>query len=173
MKKNILTIIIMASCLLNLILTAVIVFAVVPTMNKTSQLVDKVATAIDLETDEEASGDYSIDNSIDNLEPYSIAFENKQTINLKPDEGDNTSHFAVLEGVTISFNKEAEDYKEVSESVKAKDVYITEIVKETIADQSMKTLNQNAVKEQALAKIQDLYGSKCIVRLALDGFMFQ
>ena len=111
MKKNILTIIIMASCLLNLILTAVIVFAVVPTMNKTSQLVDKVATAIDLETDEEASGDYSIDN----LEPYSIAFENKQTINLKPDEGDNTSHFAVLEGVTISFNKEAEDYKEVSE----------------------------------------------------------
>ncbi len=114
-------------------------------------------------------GDYSIDN----LEPYSIAFENKQTINLKPDEGDNTSHFAVLEGVTISFNKEAEDYKEVSESVKAKDVYITEIVKETIADQSMKTLNQNAVKEQALAKIQDLYGSKCIVRLALDGFMFQ
>ena len=51
--------------------------------------------------------------------------------------------------------------------------YITEIVKETIADQSMKTLNQNAVKEQALAKIQDLYGSKCIVRLALDGFMFQ
>ena len=154
MKKNILTIIIMASCLLNLILTAVIVFAVVPTMNKTSQLVDKVATAIDLETDEEASGDYSIDN-------------------LKPDEGDNTSHFAVLEGVTISFNKEAEDYKEVSESVKAKDVYITEIVKETIADQSMKTLNQNAVKEQALAKIQDLYGSKCIVRLALDGFMFQ
>ena len=58
-------------------------------------------------------------------------------------------------------------------SVKAKDVYITEIVKETIADQSMKTLNQNAVKEQALAKIQDLYGSKCIVRLALDGFMFQ
>lgn len=169
MKKNILTIIIMASCLLNLILTAVIVFAVVPTMNKTSQLVDKVATAIDLETDEEASGDYSIDN----LEPYSIAFENKQTINLKPDEGDNTSHFAVLEGVTISFNKEAEDYKEVSESVKAKDVYITEIVKETIADQSMKTLNQNAVKEQALAKIQDLYGSKCVVRLALDGFMFQ
>ena len=102
-----------------------------------------------------------------------ITFENKQTINLKPDEGDNTSHFAVLEGVTISFNKEAEDYQEVSESVKAKDVYITEIVKETIADQSMKTLDQNAVKEQALAKIQDLYGSKCIVRLALDGFMFQ
>ena len=79
----------------------------------------------------------------------------------------------MLEGVTISFNTEAEDYKEISESVKAKDVYVTEIVKETIADQSMKTLDQNAVKEQALAKIQKLYGSKCIVRLALNGFMFQ
>ncbi|MDD7349053.1 MAG: hypothetical protein PUG66_04290 [Clostridiales bacterium] len=169
MKKNILTIVIMAASLLNLVLTIVIVFAVVPTMNKTSQLVDKVATAIDLETKEEEAGEYSIES----LEPYSITFENKQTINLKPDEGDKESHFAILEGVTISFNTEAEDYKEVSESVKAKDVYISEIVKETIADQSMKTLDQNEVKKQALAKIQELYGSKCIVRLSLNGFMFQ
>ena len=169
MKKNILTIVIMAASLLNLVLTIVIVFAVVPTMNKTSQLVDKVATAIDLETKEEEAGDYSIES----LEPYSITFENKQTINLKPDEGDKESHFDILEGVTISFNTEAEDYKEVSESVKAKDVYISEIVKETIADQSMKTLDQNEVKKQALAKIQELYGGKCIVRLSLNGFMFQ
>lgn len=169
MKKNILTIVIMTASLLNLVLTIVIVFAVVPTMNKTSQLVDKVATAIDLETKEEEAGDYSIES----LEPYSITFENKQTINLKPDEGDKEAHFAILEGVTISLNTEAEDYKEVSESVKAKDVYISEIVKETIADQSMKTLDQNEVKKQALAKIQELYGSKCIVRLSLNGFMFQ
>ena len=71
MKKNILTIVIMAASLLNLVLTIVIVFAVVPTMNKTSQLVDKVATAIDLETKEEEAGDYSIES----LEPYSITFE--------------------------------------------------------------------------------------------------
>ena len=49
MKKNILTIVIMASTLLNLILTIVIVFSVVPAMNKTGKLVDKVASVIDLE----------------------------------------------------------------------------------------------------------------------------
>ena len=49
MKKNILTIVIMAATLVNLILSAVLVFSVMPAMNKTSNLVDKIASVIDLE----------------------------------------------------------------------------------------------------------------------------
>ena len=40
MKKNILTIVIMAATLVNLILTIVLVFSVMPAMNKTGNLVD-------------------------------------------------------------------------------------------------------------------------------------
>ena len=40
MKKNILTIIIMAATLINVVLSVVLVFAVMPAMNKTSALVD-------------------------------------------------------------------------------------------------------------------------------------
>ena len=49
MKKNILTIIIMAATLINVVLSVVLVFAVMPAMNKTSALVDKVSSVIDLE----------------------------------------------------------------------------------------------------------------------------
>ena len=42
MKKNILTIVIMASTVTNLVLTAVMMFSIVPAMNKTNKLIDKV-----------------------------------------------------------------------------------------------------------------------------------
>ena len=62
MKKNILTVVIMASCVINLVLTIVMVFSIVPAMNKTNKLVDKVASVIDLEIDKEEEADYSVEN---------------------------------------------------------------------------------------------------------------
>lgn len=169
MKKNILTVVIMASTVMNLILTIVMVFSIVPAMNKTNKLIDKVASVIDLEIDKEEAENIPVEN----LEAYDIAFESKQTINLKPDEGDKESHFVVIDGIVVSFNKEADDYEKVSESVKAANVYVTDFVKEAISEQSISTLNESAVKQAALAKIQEFYGSKCIVRISLSGFMFQ
>lgn len=169
MKKNILTVVIMASTVINLILTIVMVFSIVPAMNKTNKLVDKVASVIDLEIEKEEDQQYSVED----LEAYPITFESKQTINLKAEEGNSESHFVVLEGIVVSFNKEADDYSDISESVKAADVYIRDFVKEAISEQTINTLNENAVKEEALAKIQDFYGSKCVVRISLTGYMFQ
>ncbi len=167
MKKNILTIVIMASTVTNLVLTAVMMFSIVPAMNKTNKLADKVLTVIDLETEEEEEG-----TQWENLETYEIPFESKQTINLK-DEGDKEAHYVVIDGITVSFNKEAEDYDKISESVKTANVYIVDYVKESISEQSISTLSEQAIKDNALAKIQDFYGSKCVVRLSLSGYMFQ
>lgn len=168
MKKNILTIVIMASTVVNLILTIVMVFSIIPAMNKTNKLVDKVASVIDLEIEKEEDAAYSVED----LEAYEIPFENKQTINLKKDT-DNEDHFVVIEGIVVSFNKEADDYSKVSESVKAASVYVTDFVKETISEQTISTLNENTIKEQALAKIQEFYDSNCIVMISLNGYMFQ
>lgn len=73
----------------------------------------------------------------------------------------------------VSFNKEADDYSDVSESVKAASVYVVDCVKEAISEQTIQTLNENTVKELALAKIQEFYDSKCVVRISLLGYMFQ
>ncbi len=169
MKKNILTIVIMAASLVNLILTIVMVFSIVPAMNKTNKLIDKVVSVIDLEIEKEEAAEYSVES----LEAYKIAFETKQTINLKADPGDAEAHFAVIDGITISFNKDAEDYEKIKQSVTNADVYITDFVKEALSEQTITTLDENAVKELALAKIQEFYGSKCIVMVSLQGFMFQ
>lgn len=169
MKKNILTIVIMASTVMNLVLTIIIVFSIVPAMNKTNKLVDKVASVIDLETELKEEEQYSVED----LEPYDITFESKQTINLKSEPSDKESHFVVLDGINVSFNKEAEDYDDISKAVKESGVYVTDLVKETISEQTISSLNENAIKEAALAKVQEFYKSKCIVKITLQGYMFQ
>ena len=64
MKKNILTIVIMAATLINLVLSAVMIFSVVPAMNKTSNLVDKVASVVDLEIEDanKDAQDYTVED---------------------------------------------------------------------------------------------------------------
>lgn len=169
MRKNILTIVIMAATVVNLILTIIMVFSIMPAMNKTNRLVDKVAAVIDMELEQEEAENYSVEN----LEPYEVKFENKQTINLTKEEGDKESHYVIIDGFYVSFNKEADDYKDIYESVQAAPVYVTDCVKAAIAEQTISTLNESAIKELALAKIQEFYNSKCIVQVSLSGYMYQ
>lgn len=169
MKKNILTIVIMAATVVNLILTIVLVFTIMPAMNKTSNLVDKVASVIDLEIESEE--DDSNNYTIADLVTYPIAYETSARINLQKDAGDSTAHFALLDGIVISFNSTAEDYESVNESIQKADVYIQDIVKETISSYTITTINEATVKAEAIKKIQEKYNTKCIVDISLTGFL--
>lgn len=170
MKKNILTIVIMAATLINLILSVVLVFSVMPAMNKTGNLVDKVASIIDLEIDaKEEEEEYTIDD----LVPYNIDYEKSLKINLQRDPGDESgsAHYAIFDGIVVSFNQNAEDYSKISESVQTADVYVQDIVKETIGEYSLSTIDQTKIKQQAVKKIQEKYNTKCIVEISLKGFL--
>ena len=57
MKKNIFTIIIMALAVINVILTAVIVFTTVPAMNRTNNLVKQISQMVDLELESSEKND--------------------------------------------------------------------------------------------------------------------
>ena len=48
MKKNLMTVIILALVLVNLVLTAILAFTIIPQTRKSNQLIDKIASAIDL-----------------------------------------------------------------------------------------------------------------------------
>ena len=52
MKKNLMTVIILALVLVNLVLTAILAFTIIPQTRKSNQLIDKIASAIDLELED-------------------------------------------------------------------------------------------------------------------------
>jgi len=169
MKKNILTIVIMATCLVNLVMNVVLVFSIMPAMNKTSNLVDKVASVVDLEI-EDANKEEE-EYTIQDLVTFDIAYETSVKINLQSDEGDNKAHYAVLDGVVVSFNSKAEDFEAINTSVQTNPVYVNDIVKETISGYTVTTINEATVRQEVIKKIQEKYNSKCIVDVSLTGFL--
>ena len=141
MKKNILTIIVMAVSIVNLVLGIVLVFSIVPASNKTAALVDKVA--------------------------YTKTYDSAVNINLKKDAGDDSNHYAQLAGFTISFNSKADDYKKVSESIQTNDIYVDDIVKETLGSYTATTLDLVKVRSEIVKKIQEKYNTKAVVEISL------
>lgn len=168
MKKNILTIVIMAASLINLVLSAVLIFSVMPAMNKTSNLIDKVASVIDLEIED---GDANAeDYTVEDLQPYEITYDNSLKINLQR-EDDGAAHYAILDGLVVSYNTKAEDFAKISEAITAADVYVQDIVKETIAQYGFTTIDQTKIRQEAVKKLQEKYNTKCIVDISLTGFL--
>lgn len=171
MKKNILTIIVIAICVVNMVLTSVMLFVMLPAFSSMNKIVTQVASILNLELE---SGENAY--SLADLEVKSVMFDasgNSQTINLMP-SGDGESHFGLITGVKFNLNTTAEDYKDVADIIDNKSSILMGVVKEVIASFTKETISENAVKEQAMQKISDkLGGSSCIVDISLDGFMYQ
>ena len=81
MKKNIFSVIIAALTVINVILTAIMFFVMLPTFQKTNNLITQVASVLNLELDQEDS-EGAQDYTLKDLEQYSVAFESQQTLNL-------------------------------------------------------------------------------------------
>lgn len=157
MRKNILTIIIMAITLINTILTAVLIFVIVPTSNKTNQLVTKVASIVDLELESPEGKEPEL--SISDIKSYEIP--EKLTIKLKGNSGN--SNYAVL-FVSLSMNSKHKDYTDYSTKLEENENAIKEIVTEEFEKYTKDEIpnNKQAIKEKVLTRIQDLFQSDFI-----------
>jgi len=159
MKKNILTIIIMAIVLINTILTALLIFAIVPTANKTNTLVAKVASIVDLELESPSSED---NISIDDIKTFDIP--EKMTINLK--STDQKEHYITV-NVSLSMNIKNKDYTKYSETVKDHVIEMKDIIQDEISKYTKEEIqsNKEKIKENILVKIQEYFKSDFIIKV--------
>lgn len=170
MKRNILTIIAIALSLVNVILTAVIMFSIVPTAKATNNLIANVASIIDLELE---SGTAKESIPMSDLE--AITFENGMQINLKSVPGDKMDHFAVIDKVSVYLNKKADDFKTLNESIKNYESTISEIVSYGFSQYTKEEVqnNREAIKEAVLSKIQEKFGTQTIADISFKNLRLQ
>lgn len=154
MKKNILTIVIMALCLINLVMNALLIFTILPTTKKTDALITQVASVIQLELTGYEEGAYKVED----LENHKI--EESLTKNLKIG-ADGQSHFAVLDYVTVSVNKKSEDYKTLNAILTDQDSKIMDIVGSTLSEYTYEEAiaDQTKIKQDVLKQIRTFFGS--------------
>ena len=64
MKKNLISVLILALVLANLILTAILAFTIIPQTKKSNELIDQVCSAIDLELESGSNISVPIENRL-------------------------------------------------------------------------------------------------------------
>jgi len=167
MRRNILTVIIMAMCLVNLVLSAVLIFVMVPTANKTIKLVNKVAQIIDLELE---SPENNIENlSVSDIETYMV--EERLTCRLA--DSDDKDHYAVLY-LSLSLNKTHDDYEKLQPYIAQYENNIKEIVTDEFAKFSIDEVvdMKDKIKDQVLVRIQELFKSDFIINVSFGNIMY-
>lgn len=172
MRKSLINIITLALLVVNLILSIVMIFSVMPASKKTNDMITKVCAALDLELESEKTGNAEDDYTIDQLETFDVSEE--LTIPLKKSEGDETDHYAVV-SVSLVADNQHEDYEKYVESITAKESLIKDSVRNVIGSFTVEELNNNpeGVQKAVLEQLQKLFDSDFIVKVAFKKLLFQ
>lgn len=176
MKKNILTVVIIALCLINMVLSAVIVFSIVPMANRTNGLITQVASVINLELEDpnaEAVNQVPVADR-ETLEP--VGGENESTVNLKAD-GTKINHVAMFDTVTIIVNKSADDYKNVTTLISSNSTYIMDCVTTTLAQRTLEDLqndtDRSELKADIIQKLNSYFDTTTICDVVVNNLKYQ
>ncbi len=171
MKKNIFSVIITALTVINVVLTAIMFFVMLPTFQKTNNLITQVASVLNLELEGDKASSAEEQYTLADLEAVPVAFEEQQTLNLDPGE-DSKLHYAMLDGYTLSINKKSKDYKKLSSTIKENQTKFTDIIRGVITSHTIDDISEEAVKKESLEKIQELLDSRIVVEVSISNFMY-
>lgn len=172
MKKNLISIVILALLIINIVLTSIMMFSVTSTNRKTAALVTDIASAIslDLKTggeEEEAAEPVPMADVV----PHTIS---DMTIPLSKGEGDEKEHYAVL-SVTLSMNSKHEDYKTYGADLVSREDLIRGKINEIVGQYTVDEARNNppAVQKAILTGIQELFDSDFIFDVTLSSTLWQ
>lgn len=171
MKKNLMSVLILALVVVNLALTAVLLLTVLPQAKKANELVGKVASAIELEL---SSGQITTSNTIpiDDIEVYELNEGTAMLINLQNSEEDGSSgHHAQL-AVSLSLNTQSKDFETGKESLSTKEALVKDVVNNVVGGYTPEGLRSNPqdAQQEILKGLQELFESNFIVGVSFPTF---
>ena len=163
MKKNLMTVIILALVFANFVLTAIMMFTVLPQTQKANELITKVCEAIDLELNSGAATGLS-NLPVDQIATYAVNGGESMTINLSDD------HFAMV-AVSLSINKESDRYVDATTEILTEQEAIikgtiNQIIRQYTKEEFLK--NSTAVQDEICKSLQKTYGTDYIVGVSFS-----
>ncbi len=171
MKKNILTVIILATTLINMTLMIVMLFVFLPNVKQTNNLITKVAQTVDLELENVVVKEEKV--SISDLDTYEPTDLTGLTANLKKEKGDNKEHYAVVKW-SLVLNKNHKDYSKMKPLVQGNESRIKEIIRTEVEKYTINNVKESKeiIKADVLEKLQnDVFGSDFIISVTFGDFV--
>ena len=152
MKRNMLAIVILAATIVNIVLTSLMLFTVIPKAQRTDALIQKIVSIIDLELENPDAADYA-EIGFQDREVYSLT--SKVTVNLAKKAGENKNPYAQVT-VNLVLNKTSKSYETVKPLIPGYEPIIEGIVKEEVSKYTVDTLGENKdiIEEEVLSKLR-------------------
>ncbi|MBO4615856.1 MAG: flagellar basal body-associated FliL family protein [Lachnospiraceae bacterium] len=169
MKKNLISILILALMVVNLVLTAIMMFSVMGTAKKTGALVSNIASVLNIELTPTGTEEEETTVALVDAESVEIP---EMTIALK--KTDDKSHYCLV-SAAIYMNTKHEDYATYGTVVSTKVSIIQDIMNTVIGSYTLEEAQANteAMKAEILKKIQETYGSTFIYMITFSNIMYQ
>ena len=163
MKKNMLSILILALLIVNIVLTAIMMFSVTGTAKKTSALIDDISAAINLDLkNQSATSTEAVvaDVPIADTEVYPVSEE--MTIPLTKGADGKDHYFLVA--VSFSIDTKHKDYKSLRSTVEANEDLIKGEIINVIGSHTLEEVQQdsNSIRMEILQRVQKMFDSQFI-----------
>ena len=163
MKKNLISVLILALVFANFVLTAILMFTVLPETQKANTLIEKVCSAIDLDLNSGGTNETS-NIPIDQQDTYKVNEGEKITTNLAKGN-DGKSHYAIVK-VSLVLNKKSDNYATYNQEFLAnQDETIKNDVIQVIGQYTLDEFetNKEQVKSKILSDMQKLFGADLVI----------
>ena len=172
MKRNLISVIILAISIINFIMLAVLIFSVIPSTKKTDNLIASIASIVDLsvENSEEKENQKKVDLS----DLYIYTLTKEDTITLKSTDGE--PHYAVVQA-SVSMDKTSKDYKKYDptsdEGIKSKESVIESKIVDIISQYTVEECNTNkdAITKECTKAIKELFDSDVIYEVSFSKYV--
>ena len=170
MKKNLLSIVILSLLIVNIVMTAVMLFSVVGTNKRTAEIVTDIAGILSLELGNDAGGQEGMPSPEDS-EFYTIP---DMTITTRKADGQEKDQYCII-GITLAINKTHEKYETYGGEAMAN--YEAIIKGEVIAVISQYTtdeikLMQSDICAEILRRVQARMGSDIIYDVSISNILY-
>ncbi len=174
MKKNLISVIILALLIVNIVLTAIMMFSVTSASRKTAALVDNIATALNLELTAKNGDEDAAETVIPMTDTETYQISESMTIPLKASEGDDKDHYCLV-SVTLSINTKDKDYKTYGSDLSEQESLIKSEINDTFAQYTVEEArdNQDQIKQEILERVQTMFDSEFIYNVSFSDIMFQ
>ena len=168
MRRNLLSIIILALLVVNVVLSAIMMVSVSSASKKTATLVADIATAVGIEINGLPQADVTQSVSMADTAVHNVAGE--LTIPLKKGEGEDDSDHYAVGSVSLSLDMKHADYKKYSETMADMDGSIKDIVFAVMGNYTVDEARSDSetIKAEMLAKIQERFGSTFIYSVSYN-----
>lgn len=157
MKKNMLAIVILAATLVNIALTALMLFTVIPKAQRTDALIQKICSIIDLELEDPDAADY-VEIPFEDRETYNLT--DKIVVNLAKAEGSSKNPYAQIE-LTLILNKKAKNYEVIQPLLANYESVMRNIVSEEVSKYTTDELdaNKDSIQKMIWTRLSTEFGT--------------